>query len=87
MNFSFSGPKTAKSIKREKLVFIPRYVQAVKSTVVINDLPKVIAIPADESIDLISICPLAQLNKSKQLQAALKMKLVIPSVKSGESLL
>lgn len=78
MRFSTSGQSGNKFKKRERSIFIPRYVRALNTPVVINDIhaTKVIFIPIDKAIDLFSFCPLNELTRSKQLQHALNLKLI-----------
>ena len=72
----FSSPKF-NPVKREKPIFIPRFVKARTSNVVINDLGKTILITVDTPVDLIAVLPLNELSKSRQLQQALKLHLIV----------
>ena len=63
--------------KKEKTVLVPRFLQATKTTVVVNDLPKVVSISKDKVTDVLSFgMTMDQIQKSKMLQQAMKLGMV-----------
>lgn len=67
----------AKASKREPTAFIPTWVKAVRASVCISDLPKPVNIPAGKPVNLMTLCSLKDLQRSRILQHALKMGMVV----------
>ena len=67
----------AKAGQREPTAFIPTWVKAARASVCISDLPKPVNIPAGSPVNLMALCPLKDLQRSRVLQHALKMGLVV----------